>query len=319
MNRNLRSELLTAIFVIAGIFIAIGAIIALSSSPDGAIADLTPTTISMVESPVDNSPTGTIADMTAQVAPIDDDETEIVPSEITPPAEPTDDITATSIPTRIDTIIRETPTQLASNTPILPTQTPRLTNTPKPTNLAIRETPTGLPSNTPIPPTRTPRSSSTPIPPTATPTENISTNTPIPPTQTPSPTRTPRPSSTPIPPSVTPTATIETTNAFVAEGCLNPSIQITSPRPNDRLSDVFDVIGTATLPNFGLYRIEIRPDDAFTYQRINAVQEVVYADVLAQIDPSDYPSGIYWIRLVVVDNRGAIAENGTCAIPTIFE
>jgi hypothetical protein len=106
---------------------------------------------------------------------------------------------------------------------------------------------------------------------------------------------------------------------LTVEGCLNPSIQITSPQPNEVLTEKFEVIGTATLPNFGFYRIEIRADSALTYQRITAVQQVVYADVLAEIDPTEYPSGIYWIRLVVVDNRGNIAENGTCAIPTIFE
>ena len=264
MNRNLRSELLTAIFVIVGILIAIGAIIALSSSSDTAVPDITPTTISMVESPVDNRPTAIVADMTAQVAPID-----------------VGTISATTLPSTdvvmpTHTEIDETPTLFTSETPILPSRTPRLTNTPRPTHTAIPSatyTPTNIHTETRIPPSRTPRPSSTPI----------------------------------------------TSDVLVAEGCLNPSIQITSPRPNDRLSDVFDVVGTATLPNFGLYRIEIRPHDALTYQRIRAVQQVVYADVLAQINPSDYPSGVYWIRLVVVDNRGAIAENGTCAIPTIFE
>jgi len=310
MNRNLRSELLTAIFVIAGILIAIGAIIALSSSSDTAVPDITPTTISMVESPVDNRSTATVADMTAQIVPVDVDKTEIVTSEIPLSTEPTDDvgsISATTLPST-NTEIDEMPTVFASETPPLPTRTPRLTNTPRPTHTEIGETPTALASNTPIPPSRTPRLTNTPRPihtaiPSATYTPtNIPTETPIPPS------RTPRPSSTPI-----------TSDVLVVEGCLNPSIQITSPRPNDRLSDVFDVVGTATLPNFGLYRIEIRPHDALTYQRIRAIQQVVYADVLAQINPSDYPSGVYWIRLVVVDNRGAIAENGTCAIPTIFE
>ncbi len=292
MNRNLRNELLTAIFVIAGILIAIGAILALSSSPDPATPNLTPTTVSMVESPVDNRPTATVPDMTAQLAPIDVDETERVASEIPLPLSITPILIDTIAPIRTATPVLLT--QSPSNTPILPTRTPRLTNTP-------------TPSDTAIPSTHTPTQTDTP------------TNTSIPPTQTRTPTHTPRPSSTPISPSATPTNTAIVADVLVAEGCLNPSIQITSPRPNDRVSAPFDVIGTATLPNFGLYRIEIRPHNALTYQRINAVQQVVYADVLAQIDPSDYPSGVYWIRLVVVDNRGAIAENGTCAIPTIFE
>jgi len=122
-------------------------------------------------------------------------------------------------------------------------------------------------------------------------------------------------------PDVTPTPALTSLPPIYlsVEGCLNPSVQITFPQPNQRLTESFQIIGTATLPNFGLYRVEIRSDSALIYHRVAASQQVIYADILAEIDPTQYPAGIYWIRLVVVDNRGNIAENGTCAIPTIFE
>jgi hypothetical protein len=297
MNRNLRSELLTAIFVIMGIIIAIGAVIALSSPEVGGI-ETSPTTISMVESPTDNRSTATMISGTAQVI----QNTAILPPmqvsttpTFTPLADTTD--TLTHISRITNTPISITPTARPSNTLISSTNTP--IPTIPPTDIVISATvtarPTRIPTDTRIPPTQTSQPTSTLIIPTITP---IPTNTSMP-TQV----------------AINPTPI---TN-LVAEGCLNPSVQITSPRPNERLNAPFDIIGTAILPNFGLYRIEIRPDNALTYQRVVAAQQVIYADVLARLNPSDYPSGVYWIRLVVLDNRGIIAENGTCAIPTIFE
>lgn len=299
MNRNLRSELLTAIFVIMGIIIAIGAVIALSS-PDMGRVETSSTTMSMVESPTDNRPTATIIGSTAQIV---ENTTTSLPITVstsptfTPSIDITDTMTVISDMTNIPT--GGTSTIRLSNTPILPTNTP--VQTVHPTNTVIAATvttrPTRLPTYTPISPTQ-------PAQPT---------NTFVMSTLTPNPTNTSMPIPTQIAISSTPITNL------VAEGCLNPSVQITSPRPNERLSVPFDIIGTATLPNFGLYRIEIRSDNALTYQRVVANQQVVYADVLARLNPSDYPSGVYWIRLVVLDNRGIIAENGTCAIPMIFE
>ncbi|HRF97610.1 MAG TPA: hypothetical protein PLZ51_20525 [Aggregatilineales bacterium] len=326
MNRNLKSELLTAIFVLGGIALAIGAIFILSlSTPTEISAIATATTASMVvESPVDENPTPTALNVTAQSA--------INTNTPNPIATPTlsnlqssalATLTAfASIPTRTATT-SPTPT----NTFIVPTATARVTNTPVPpknTDTPLPPTPTNtaipaIVTNTSVPATATSRPTNTTIP-TASPS-----NTPIPATSTTRPTNTPilLPTNTPIVANntVTPVANDTPTPPILlnVEGCLNPSIQIASPQPNEGLTEKFEVIGTATLPNFGFYRIEIRADSALIYQRITAVQQVVYADVLAEIDPTEYPSGIYWIRLVVVDNRGNIAENGTCAIPTIFE
>ncbi|PJF32687.1 MAG: hypothetical protein CUN52_00480 [Phototrophicales bacterium] len=296
MNRNLRSELLTAIFVIMGIIIAIGAVIALSAPEVGRI-ETSPTTISMVESPTDNRSTATMFGGTAQVIPNTAISSPIQVSTsltFTPFADTTD--TPTHISRITNTPISITPTARPSNTLISSTNTP--IPTIPPTDIVISATvtarPTRIPTDTRIPPTQT----------------SQPTNTPIIPTITPMPTNTSMPTQVAIPTPIT---------NLVAEGCLNPSVQIISPRPNERLNAPFDIIGTATLPNFGLYRIEIRPDNALTYQRVVATQQVVYADVLARLNPSDYPNGVYWIRLVVLANRGIIAENGTCAIPTIFE
>jgi len=311
MTRNIRNELLTAILVLGGIILAVIGVIALSApTPNADTLSQTPTTVSMVESPATKVliATATPLQLTAQFVDIT----------ATPRVNTTPTLSAlqssalatltafAAIPTRTATT-SPTPT----NTFIIPTATPRITNTPLP-----------LPTDTLAPPTATSRLTNTPTlplptattPPTNTPV--LPTNTKRPPTETYTPiitlTNTPDMTHTPTPTSLPPTH-------LSVEGCLNPSVQITFPQPNQQLTESFEIIGTATLPNFGLYRIEIRPDSALTYQRVIASQQVIYADVLGEIDLSQYPAGIYWIRLVVVDNRGNIAENGTCAIPTIFE
>ncbi|MCU0480423.1 MAG: hypothetical protein MUE54_04335 [Anaerolineae bacterium] len=309
MTRNIRDELMTAIFVLGGIMLAIVGVIALSTSsptPDVAV----PTTVSMVEeSPVNPTPSPTAIDATAQtVINTSTSSANTTPTLSALQSSALATLTAfAAIPTRTHTL-SPTPT----NTFIVPTATPRILITPiatvttRPTNTVVPPSATTNPTNTPIPPTETPPPTNTLVPATNTPRP---TNTPISPTETPPPTNTPNATATSALPPI----------LLSAEGCLNPSIQITFPQPNQRLTESFEVIGTATLPNFGLYRIEIRPDSALTYQRVVGAQQVIYADVLAEIDPNQYPDGIYWIRLVVVDNRGNIAENGTCAIPTLFE
>lgn len=313
MTRNIRNELLTAILVLGGIILAVIGVIALSApSPNADITSQTPTTVSMVESPVTKTiiPTTTALQLTSQSVHVTaTPRTNITPTLSALQSSALATLTAfAAIPTRTATT-SPTPT----NTFIIPTPTPRITNTPLP-----------LPTDTLAPPTATSRPTNTPTLPLPTPTTlSTNTNTPIPPTNTKIPatqtytptitlTNTPDMTHTPTPTSLPPIY-------LSAEGCLNPSVQITFPQPNQQLTESFEIIGTATLPNFGLYRIEIRPDSALTYQRIVASQQVIYADVLAEIDPTQYPAGIYWIRLVVVDNRGNIAENGTCVIPTIFE
>lgn len=316
MTRNIRNELMTAILVLGGIILAVVGVIALSTSTHPP-AEVIPTTVSMVESPASPMQSPTSIEITSQTV----SSTNIPSVNATPTLSALQSsalatLTAfASIPTRTPTL-SPTPT----NTFIIPTATPRILNTPIPTETTIPAT------DTPVLPTSTTRATNTFVPPT---------ETPIPTTNTAVPTLTPRPANTIIPPTKTPkptettippTHTLSPTNtpalppiSLSVEGCLDPSIQITFPQPNQHLIESFEVIGTATLPNFGLYRIEIRPDSALTYQRVLGAQQVVYADVLAEIDPTQYPDGIYWIRLVVVDNRGNIAENGTCAIPTLFE
>jgi len=320
MTRNLRNELLTAILVLGGLALALGGVFVLSVSAPSEISPTdVPTVVSMVESPVDENPTFSITVQSAISTESQNTTSTTISSplvavsatRLTETAQPSSPIAIAT-----NTAIVPLATTGITNTPIQPSATTRITNMPIPASLT---TPTSLPptaTDTPIMPSITPRPTNThtPIPPSATAT---STNTAIPPSPTANATTMPIvATNTPAPSGNIPFLSL---NPLTAEGCLNPSVQISSPISNNRLSEPFEVIGTATLPNFGVYHIEIRANNALIYQRVATRQQVVYSDVLAEIDPTQYPNGVYWIRLVVVDNRGYITENGTCAIPTIFE
>jgi LysM repeat protein len=105
----------------------------------------------------------------------------------------------------------------------------------------------------------------------------------------------------------------------VPVGCVSPAFQIISPGPGDTFTDSFDVIGTAAFDAFGYYNLEIRPDEQTNYNFLLQSQVPVVEGVLGRVDRSLFPAGQYWVRLVVVDQRGTIPTDGTCAIPVIFE
>lgn len=102
-------------------------------------------------------------------------------------------------------------------------------------------------------------------------------------------------------------------------GCTSPAVQITSPAAGARIRESFDVFGTATLPNFGYYKLEIRSDRGETYNFLSRSETPVIDGPLGRVDRSLFEVGLYWLRLVVVDNTGNIPLDTTCAIPMLFE
>jgi hypothetical protein len=105
---------------------------------------------------------------------------------------------------------------------------------------------------------------------------------------------------------------------FEALGCTDPSTQISSPIPGQRLSGVFTLYGTAALDNFWYYKIEVRADFATIYNFYARSDKPVNNGVLGQIDADLFTPGLYWIRLSVVDRGGAI-NTSPCVIPMIFD
>ena len=103
-------------------------------------------------------------------------------------------------------------------------------------------------------------------------------------------------------------------------GCISPAVQITSPAIGQQVSGVFTVSGVATYDSaFGYYRLEIRPDEAVTFSFYARSETPVVGGALGQIDSGLFNSGLYWLRLTVVDATGNVRDDATCVIPIIID
>ena len=100
------------------------------------------------------------------------------------------------------------------------------------------------------------------------------------------------------------------------EGCTDPNVQITNLQPGQVISGVFNVMGTANLPDFWYYKLEVRPDFATIYNFYSRSETAVVDGSLGQIDQSIFGIGIHWIKLTVI-GKGSGAT--PCAIPVIFQ
>jgi len=111
-----------------------------------------------------------------------------------------------------------------------------------------------------------------------------------------------------------------TVGGLYSLGCTSPAIQITSPAVGQQVRGIFTVSGVATYDSaFGYYRLEIRPDEAVTFSFYARSETPVLGGELGQIDAGLFGSGLYWLRLTVVDTTGNIRADATCVIPIIID
>ncbi|MEM6281041.1 MAG: LysM peptidoglycan-binding domain-containing protein [Chloroflexota bacterium] len=101
------------------------------------------------------------------------------------------------------------------------------------------------------------------------------------------------------------------------EGCGIAASSVVVPLAGQRLSGTFDVVGTATLPGFSYYRLEVRPDFATTYNFYARSETPVNNGLLGNINAGLFGPGLHYIRLTVVDDTGNFIE--PCVIPVIFD
>ncbi|GMR09737.1 MAG: hypothetical protein BMS9Abin28_0557 [Anaerolineae bacterium] len=88
-------------------------------------------------------------------------------------------------------------------------------------------------------------------------------------------------------------------------GCLNESATITSPTSGEEVRSLVEVLGSADIPNFAFYKIEIRPSQPNSvWQVITAGTEILSEDVLGTWDTSLVENGVYLLQLVVTDTAG---------------
>ncbi len=113
-------------------------------------------------------------------------------------------------------------------------------------------------------------------------------------------------------PNQTPEATPTPGELPAAEGCTPGQINLISPANGMQVSGSFSVQGTANIPNFGFYTLEIsRPGDT-VWLPILVGQQTVIKDTLGTWDTSSLTPGDYMFELVVTDNIGTALP--ACAI-----
>lgn len=103
-------------------------------------------------------------------------------------------------------------------------------------------------------------------------------------------------------------------------GCADASIAaISSPYVGQRVSSTFTLRGTATIPDFWYYKIEIRPDVATGYNFYAQSETAVKNGDLGRIDPSIFGNGLHWIRLAVVKKDASVPPSAVCVVPVYFD
>lgn len=95
--------------------------------------------------------------------------------------------------------------------------------------------------------------------------------------------------------------------------CTDPDSVIIFPRVGAILRGHVKVTGTARVPNFSFYKIEIRQEGTGQeYANLLTGDHEVVQGTLAEFDTSAFPQGEFWLRLVVVDASSNYPER--CAI-----
>jgi hypothetical protein len=102
-----------------------------------------------------------------------------------------------------------------------------------------------------------------------------------------------------------------------AEGCTAGEINLTEPLNGDRISGSTTIRGSADIPDFGFFTLQVaRPGDT-VWLPISVGQQPVKNDILGTWDTSSLTPGEYMFRLLVTDNVGN--ELSPCAIQVMVE
>lgn len=97
-------------------------------------------------------------------------------------------------------------------------------------------------------------------------------------------------------------------------GCVADQIMITSPRPGEEVKAVVDLIGTASVPNFGFYKYEIAPVGTQSWATVAAEREPKKDELLGKWNTLSLSNGDYFLRLVITDNVGDALEPCVIAV-----
>jgi len=90
--------------------------------------------------------------------------------------------------------------------------------------------------------------------------------------------------------------------------CLPGQVEITSPQNGEEVGGIVEVIGSASIQNFGFYKFEIkRPEDSI-WLTIQAGNAPIQNSTLGDWDTTQLIPGVYQLGLVVVDNQAQATD-----------
>jgi hypothetical protein len=118
-------------------------------------------------------------------------------------------------------------------------------------------------------------------------------------------------------PNSTPGSTPTPGEVAAAEGCTVGQINLISPLNGDRISGSITVQGTAYIPNFGFYTLQIALPGDTVWLPIQVGQQPVQHASLGTWNTTSLSPGAYMLELVVTDNVGK-AQN-PCDIQVTVE
>jgi hypothetical protein len=98
-----------------------------------------------------------------------------------------------------------------------------------------------------------------------------------------------------------------------ATGCTPGQITITSPQSGEEIRGSVELIGSASVPNFGFYKLEVAPQGGSTWAIFSAGSNPVKNGSLGKWDTTALTPGDYQLQLVVTDNQGAALPS--CTLP----
>ena len=91
-------------------------------------------------------------------------------------------------------------------------------------------------------------------------------------------------------------------------------LEITLPQNNTDVSGVVSVNGTADIPNFGFYKLEIKRPEESVWLTLQAGNAIVQNGKLGDWDTRRLTPGEYQLGLVAVDNQAQSTDPCTVNI-----
>ena len=90
----------------------------------------------------------------------------------------------------------------------------------------------------------------------------------------------------------------------VPSGCIPDQLIISYPENNSTVNDIVEVEGTVDIPDFGFYKFEISRGESDNWLTIQAGDTPREEEKLGFWDTTQLEPDNYYLRLVVIDNKG---------------